>query len=107
MKVDLDSIALLPRLEHLSVRGLAGAKLGQHRSLKSLRLDVNDYGSYRQRDCLADFGLDKFVSLTDLSLKNHCLESIGPDLPTSLTNDTPTKYIPFIDVARQTQDSPV
>ncbi|EGG24186.1 hypothetical protein DFA_06333 [Cavenderia fasciculata] len=83
--VDLGSIALLSRLEHLSVYGVKQVKLGQHTTLKSLKLHVGT--SY----ALADLGLTRFVSLTDLSFKNHFVSRMGPDqLPISLTSLTLT-----------------
>ncbi|EGG24162.1 hypothetical protein DFA_06308 [Cavenderia fasciculata] len=78
--VDLGSIERLPHLERLSVYGVNQVKLGQHTTLKSMKLHV---GTSCTR---SDLGLTRFVSLTELSLKNHFVSSIGPDqLPISLT----------------------
>ncbi|EGG24169.1 hypothetical protein DFA_06315 [Cavenderia fasciculata] len=81
--IDLGSIALLPRLEYLSVYCANQVKLGQHTTLRSLKLDVGTSCT------LSDLGLKRFVSLTDLSFKNHFVSSMGPDqLPISLTSLT-------------------
>ncbi|EGG24161.1 hypothetical protein DFA_06307 [Cavenderia fasciculata] len=81
--VDLGSIERLPRLERLSVYGVKEVKLGQHTTLKSLKLHVDP------RCTLADLGLTRFVSLTDLSFKNQFVSIIESDLlPISLTSLT-------------------
>ncbi|EGG24164.1 hypothetical protein DFA_06310 [Cavenderia fasciculata] len=81
--VDLGSISLLPRLERLSVHSVKEVKLGQHTTLKSMKLKVDT------RCTLYDLGLTRFVSLTDLSFKNQFVSSMGPGLlPISLTSLT-------------------
>ncbi|EGG17254.1 hypothetical protein DFA_08244 [Cavenderia fasciculata] len=76
--VDLTSISLLPRLERL-VLCVHSLKLGTHTSLKSLQLHLST--TYP----LCHFGLDKFVSLTDLSFTYKNVTNIGPGLlPNSL-----------------------
>ncbi|EGG17417.1 hypothetical protein DFA_08412 [Cavenderia fasciculata] len=79
--VDLGAIALLPRLQRLSVRAHKLVSIGQHTTLKSLKIGiVTKYP-------LADLGLNKFVSLTELTFSNYFMTGIGPDLlPSSLTS---------------------
>ncbi|EGG19205.1 hypothetical protein DFA_02453 [Cavenderia fasciculata] len=85
--VDLASISqLLPNLQRLAVRS-SGLKLGPHPhlTLKSLRLDIGVGKPYP----LIDLGLDKFVSLTELSFKSNCVVGIAKGLlPSSLTSLT-------------------
>ncbi|EGG17427.1 hypothetical protein DFA_08422 [Cavenderia fasciculata] len=79
--VDLGSITMFPRLERLEVRARELLNLGPPPTLKSLKLDVSI-------DSLADLGLTKLVSLTELRLHQHggSVTDVGPNLlPTSLT----------------------
>ncbi|EGG24364.1 hypothetical protein DFA_06514 [Cavenderia fasciculata] len=84
IEVDLGSIALLPNLERLSLVGVNHVILGRHTSLKSLKLQINTPYT------LADLGLDKLVSLTELSFKSHFVSSMAPEdqLPIGLTSLT-------------------
>ncbi|EGG17449.1 hypothetical protein DFA_08444 [Cavenderia fasciculata] len=81
--VDLDRISLLPRLKQLEVRANQ-LIIGQHTSLKSLKIDV--------RCDPIDMCLTKFVSLTELTYVNSFVhDRIGPGLlPNTLTSLTLT-----------------
>ncbi|EGG13452.1 hypothetical protein DFA_11213 [Cavenderia fasciculata] len=81
--VNLNSVSVLPRLQHLSMNA-KDLTLGHHsETLKSLQLQVNT--PYR----LADLGLTKFVCLTELTFVNNFVSQIGPGLlPSSLTSLT-------------------
>ncbi|EGG17455.1 hypothetical protein DFA_08450 [Cavenderia fasciculata] len=89
--VDLGHISVLPQLQRLSVHA-KHLILGQHTTLKSLKLDITT-------DCtLSDLGLDKFVSLTELELINYFVSEISPGLlPNSLTSLT----LPTFDIPRR------
>ncbi|EGG17422.1 hypothetical protein DFA_08417 [Cavenderia fasciculata] len=77
--LSLDSISRLPNLQRLLVRA-EYFKLGPHTTLKSLTLDIEN--SYN----LIGLGLDKFVSLTELTFKSYFAIGIEPGLlPSSLT----------------------
>ncbi|EGG19209.1 hypothetical protein DFA_02457 [Cavenderia fasciculata] len=79
--VDLTSISLLHHLQHLLVCAHQ-LELGPHTTLKSLTLENgNTY--------LLDLGLDTFVSLTELTLKDHWASGLEQGLlPSSLTSLT-------------------
>ncbi|EGG17350.1 hypothetical protein DFA_08345 [Cavenderia fasciculata] len=81
-ELDLGSIDQLPNLKRLWVNA-DKLNLGTHTTLKSLALNIGNTMT------LVDLGLIKFVSLTKLSFKSHCVSDIGPGLlPSSLTSLT-------------------
>ncbi|EGG19211.1 hypothetical protein DFA_02459 [Cavenderia fasciculata] len=80
--LDLGSISLLPNLQRLSMNATK-LNLGPHPFLKYLTLDIATLCP------LGDLGLDKFVSLTDLSFKNYFVTDVsGLLLPSNLTSLT-------------------
>ncbi|EGG17416.1 hypothetical protein DFA_08411 [Cavenderia fasciculata] len=84
-RLDLNHISRLPNLQRLSVSTNKSISIGKHTTLKSLTLDAQ--GSYTLS--VADLGLTKLESLTELHLSRECVFTIGPGVfPSSLTSLT-------------------